>query len=383
MILKTKGTAHLVQSTIIGRVTRHPIETQENLILIAEQDLPRDASPYKAVLTELTTDRISIDKPCVYGVGQLDFLVDGDIVAVHSDGIINTLYRVKSHQNFLLVTERCNSNCLMCSQPPKDREDIPFRMTIHRQLIPLIPKDCPELGITGGEPTLAGELFFELLHLLQSELPDTEIHCLTNGRVFAWPHIAKRLGLMKYNRLMLGIPVYSDYYQVHDYIVQAKDAFHQTIQGIYHLAEWGQRMEIRVVLHRKSLPRLRKLSHFLYRNLPFIEHVAFMGLEYQGYTPHNFSKLWIDPVEYMDDLQYAVEYLSEKGVNVSIYNLQLCLLPRELWQFSRKSISDWKNVYVDECTKCDMMQSCAGLFASNSKLVNKGLKALQQEESGR
>lgn len=65
-----------------------------------------------------------------------------------------------------------------------------------------------------------------------------------------------------------------------------------------------------------------------------------MGLEYQGYTPHNINKLWIDPVEYMDDLGEAVYFLSNKGMNVSIYNSQLCLLPEELWKFNKKSISD-------------------------------------------
>lgn len=73
----------------------------------------------------------------------------------------------------------------MCSQPPRDRDDIPYFSSIYKQLIPLIPKDCKEIGITGGEPTLLGELFFELLELIKTQLPNTEVHCLTNGRTLA------------------------------------------------------------------------------------------------------------------------------------------------------------------------------------------------------
>jgi His-Xaa-Ser system radical SAM maturase HxsC len=374
MLLKTRGIPYQVNEPIVARVTRNPSSIVGNEILIAENSLRDiDLFAFRAVLTNIDFDH-EILVPCVSFVETFDHLGEGDIVVVNSDGIINTLYRVNSHQNFLLATERCNSNCLMCSQPPKDRDDISYLYNIHKQLIPLIPKSCIELGITGGEPTLMGSLFFEMLGLIKSELPEAELHCLTNGRSFAWSNISGELGKMGYNRLMLGIPLYSDYYQVHDYIVQAKDAFNQTIKGLYNLASFGQRIEIRVVLHKQSIPRLVKLAKFIYKNLPFVEHVTFMGLEYQGYTPHNIQKLWIDPIDYMNELDEATDYLSGRGINVSIYNSQLCLMPKNLWKYNKRSISDWKNIYLNECTNCALINECGGLFASCDKMHSKHLK---------
>jgi His-Xaa-Ser system radical SAM maturase HxsC len=231
----------------------------------------------------------------------------------------------------------------------------------------MIPRDCPELCISGGEPTLMGPLFFDLLSTIKSYLPDTEIHLLTNGRSFAWHSMAEQLGDLAYDRLMLGIPVYSDYYQVHDYIVQARDAFHQTILGLHNLARYNQRIEIRVVLHQQSIPRLTKLARYIYKNLPFAEHVTLMGLEYVGYTPHNIDKLWIDPYDYMNELGEAVEFLAGQGMHVSIYNTQLCVLPESLWKYARKSISDWKQSYLPECDRCAKLQDCGGLFTWNLK----------------
>jgi His-Xaa-Ser system radical SAM maturase HxsC len=376
MLLKTKGISRRISEPIVAKVTRDRSSGEPNQILISENDIPsNDLSNFKAILSTQAVGSVYAHHPSVYSVQTFSHLSDGDIVVVNPDGIINTLYRVNSYHNFLLVTERCNSNCLMCSQPPRDRNDIPYLFSIYKQLIPLIPKDCFELGITGGEPTLMGDLFFELLELLKRELPETEVHCLSNGRAFAWDKFSERLATLQLDRLMLGIPLYSDHYQVHDYIVQARDAFNQTMRGLYSLAVRQQRIEIRVVLHKQSIPRLTRLAKYIYKNLPFVEHVAFMGLEYEGYTPHNIDRLWADPTEYMDELEDAINFLSAMGMNVSIYNSQLCLLPQSLWKHNRKSISDWKNIYLDECSKCTMINECGGLFASGEKMHGKFIKA--------
>jgi His-Xaa-Ser system radical SAM maturase HxsC len=376
MLLKTKGVPYRIARPIVAKVTRNPSTPSANSALIVEERFPSGGvDSFRAVLTNRPLEDTRVTMPVIHSVSNFDHLAEGDIVVINTDGVINTIYRVGSHQNFLLVTERCNSNCLMCSQPPKDRNDIPYLFDVCKELVPLIPKDAHEIGITGGEPTILGDLFFDLLQLIKSELPNTEVHCLTNGRSFAWNKMALKLGEMNYNKLMLGIPLYSDYYRVHDYIVQAKNAFDQTMQGLYNLAEQHQRIEIRIVLHKQSIPRLTKLAHYIYRNLPFVEHVAFMGLEYQGYTPHNIDKLWIEPKEYVNDLVEATDFLSDRGLNVSVYNLPLCVMPRELWKYNKKSISDWKNIYLEECTKCVLSSDCGGLFISNEKILRKYVKA--------
>lgn len=368
MLLRTKGKSLNIDSHLVGKVTRKPELLDENSFLLIDDSITELPSVnFMGVLSCQDEYELQSDENVVFKIPTLNHLTEGDLISVGNDGNINTLYRVNSIHNTLLATERCNSNCLMCSQPPRDKNDIPLYYQIHKKLIPLIPKDCYELGISGGEPTLMGDLFYDLLAQIKNELPDTEIHVLTNGRSFAWNHMAEKLGELNHNRLMLGIPVYADYYQVHDYIVQAENAFYQTILGLHNLARYNQRLEIRVVLHKQSIPRLTRLAKYIYKNLPFVEHVTFMGLEYVGYTPHNIQKLWIDPYDYQNELEEAVEFLAGQGMNVSIYNTPLCLLPERLWQFARKSISDWKNDYLPVCTTCTKFDECGGLFTWNLK----------------
>lgn len=369
MQLRTKGKPINIEQHLVGKVTRNTENLDEKTFLLVDNktacEIPN--SNFLGILTTQEEYQLKNGENVVFKIPTLQHLEDGDLISVGNDGNINTLYRINSNHNTLLATERCNSNCLMCSQPPKDRNDIPLLYKIHKELIPLIPKDCIELGVSGGEPTLMGELFFSLMEQLKEQLPNTEIHVLTNGRSFAWNHMAEKLGQIDNRRLMLGIPVYSDYYQSHDYIVQAENAFYQTILGLHNLSRYDQRLEIRVVLHKQSIPRLTKLAKYIYKNLPFVEHVAFMGLEYIGYTPKNIDKLWIDPYDYQEELSEAVEYLSGQGMHVSIYNTPLCVLPERVWKFARKSISDWKNDYLPECTTCTKLNDCGGLFTWNLK----------------
>jgi His-Xaa-Ser system radical SAM maturase HxsC len=286
-------------------------------------------------------------------------LKSGDVVVLHPRGHIRTLFRPDSDYNALLVTERCNSFCLMCSQPPINRDDSEL-VDINLETIRLMNPAPRSLGITGGEPTLLGEGLFRILRELDRRLPDTDVHMLTNGRRFAWPEFTAEFMEPRHPKVTLGIPLYADDARIHDHVVQARGAFDQTVQGLHLVARYEQPIEIRIVLHALTIPRLKHLAEYIYRNIPFASHVAFMGLEITGFTRPNLRQLWIDPYDYLRELEVAVEYLAIRGMNVSIYNHQLCVIPRSLWRFARKSISDWKNLYFEACEACAVHEKCGG-----------------------
>lgn len=295
---------------------------------------------------------------------SMDYLAYGDIVRVSpAAGHISVLYRRNSASNSMLLTERCNSFCIMCSQPPKLSDDS-YLVDAYLEAIPLMSPDTAELGITGGEPTLLGQRLFDLLAACKAHLPCTAIHMLTNGRMFNYLSLAEELARIDHPNLVLGIPVYSDIASKHDFVVQAAGAFDQTIRGIMNLERCGVRIEVRVVLHRHTIGRLPQLARFLARNLPFVEHVALMGLEPMGFARANLEAIWVDPIDYQPALRSAVDVLSRAGMNVSIYNHQLCTLPEELWPYARKSISDWKNEFFETCSECAVNEACGGFFAS-------------------
>jgi His-Xaa-Ser system radical SAM maturase HxsC len=281
--------------------------------------------------------------------------------------------RSRHPHNTLFATERCNSNCLMCSQPPIDKDDMKALTERNLKLIDLLSPAPEYLCITGGEPTLLGERLLTILNKLRDVLPSTYVHILTNGRRFAWAEFTSNFAEVGHPSLSVGIPLYADHAELHDYVVQARDAFDQTVLGLHQLARYGIETEIRVVLHALTVPRLTHLAEYICRNLTFVDHVAFMGMEHIGYAPRNMGELWIDPVDYQEELESGVTILARFGIDVRIYNLQLCVLKQSLWKYSKQSISDWKKAYREVCKDCAVRERCGGFFHWDTKAVSRGI----------
>jgi His-Xaa-Ser system radical SAM maturase HxsC len=390
MRLYSRGQAATIEKPVMGKLTRHPVsdpECRSDYIIFGD---PRalagfagDVSGYAGVFDPagvMNTQGL----PVVTGAPHLSYLEEDDVVLLLPSGSVNVLYRRRSEHNTILVTERCNSFCLMCSQPPREVDDS-HRVGEILRLLELIDPHTREIGLSGGEPTLLGDALLKILSKAREVLPTTALHMLTNGRRFLNSDYAQRLGAIAHPDLMLGIPLYSDLDYLHDYVVQARGAFQETVAGLYNLASAGVRVEIRVVLHAQTVERLPELAEFIGRNLPFVSHVALMGLEMFGFTHKNLPVLWIDPVDYAPQLEQATKTLALHGLNTSIYNHQLCTIPRTLWPFARKSISDWKNVYLDACGDCGMREYCGGFFQSATKRHSSHIRALPppSPEAGR
>ena len=354
---------------IVSREHRPPGERQDRVLLVDEIPTPNgELSGYTAVLSG-DKGNLQNEIPAIFSLRETEHLRTGDIIALEpKNGFVRTLYRPDSDYNVIFATHRCNSNCLMCSQPPQDRDDIEASFIRNRKLVGLIEKPPTRLTITGGEPTLMGDRLFDIIRNLRDRFPHTYVHMLTNGRIFAWSAFTSRLADIKHPDFVLGVPLYSDDPSVHDHVVQARNAFDQTVLGLQQLAHFGLRVEIRVVLHALTVPRLPQLAEYIYRNLTFAEHIALMGLENIGYASRNMEQLWIDPFDYQNEIEEAIEILSTRGMNVSIYNHQLCVLRPTLWKFARKSISDWKNIYLEKCEFCGVRSRCGGFFQWATKL---------------
>lgn len=304
-------------------------------------------------------DEVSVTNlrdPAVVGPGDVVRLREGS-------SLVSVLYRRGSAANVLFITEQCNSRCLMCSQPPRDEDDR-WRTNELLDLIPLIDGNEVQLGVTGGEPTLHPEGLLGVLEQCELYLPDAHLHVLTNGRQFRDRDLAERLVDAAGDRATWAVPLYADNPWRHDEIVDAEGAFEETLQGLAELARLGARVEIRVVLHALSIPRLVPLSDLIWRRLPFVEHVALMGLEPMGLAKSNRERLWVDPADYAEPLEIATRRLADRGMKVSIYNLPLCVLPQSVWPYARQSISDWKNKLLPCCEPCLVKDKCAGFFES-------------------
>jgi His-Xaa-Ser system radical SAM maturase HxsC len=263
----------------------------------------------------------------------------------------------------------------MCCQPPQKDDDFNFCFNQNIKLIKSAPKETKVVCITGGEPTLAGDSFIELVSLVRKELPLTDIHVLSNGRAFSDNEFVHKLKVAGEDKVFIGVPLHSDFFRDHDIISGAKGAFNETMLGIYNLANEGILIELRIVINKLNYYRLPQLAKYIFKNLYFVSWVAFMGMEDTGWASKNAETIWVEPIDYASQLCRAVKELDDWDIPVAIYNIPLCLLPTEYHRFATRSISDWKTRYLDICNDCSVRFECCGLFGTSMRNYQ-GLKAI-------
>jgi His-Xaa-Ser system radical SAM maturase HxsC len=328
--------------------------------LILGSDTPAGAGLY------LSFDVNSVGPgPTVHLPEPLRHVTPGDVLVVSEDGTrVGVAWKATATHNSILLTERCDHYCLMCSQPPKERDDSYLYRRAER-IVDALPKSARAVSLTGGEPTIDPGAFLELVRHIVDQRPDLSVHILSNGRRFADRAFTAEYSDSTPGDFMVGIPLYAGEPALHDYIVQAEGAFNETVKGVLNLVAAGSAVELRVVIQKANVGQLAEAAHFIVRNLPFVNQVALMGLEMTGLARPNADLVWVDPHEYREQLREAFRLLDRAGVHTRIYNHQLCLIDQALWPAAVQSISDWKNDYPAVCDSCVVKDRCAGVFTTS------------------
>lgn len=287
----------------------------------------------------------------------------GDVVAITpARAEVQVLYRESDAHHTVFLTNRCNSRCVMCSQPPTPQDDSWLieeakRLAVHIGSAPSV------LGFTGGEPLLLRQGLREVLETFCQSLPDTQFEVLTNGRLLSDAALVRQLLLKLPKRVSWMVPLYGHADFLHDSVVQAPGAFDQTIGGLLNLHYFEQCIQLRVVLIKPVLEILPELCRFVTSNLPFVREVALMGCEPIGFALANRTSCEVDIRKYEKEMYRSVRILTLGGISAALMNLPLCGLPEGLWSLAHRSISDWKQTYAVECTDCSVRSTCCGLFA--------------------
>lgn len=287
----------------------------------------------------------------------------GDVVAVSDERrYVHVLFRESDVHHTVFLTNRCNSNCLMCSQPPTPQDDSWLvneakAIATHMRISPSL------LGFTGGEPLLLGSKLREVFNCFLEHHPDIEFDLLTNGRLLANKKLAKELLKGLPNKVTWMVPLYGHADFLHDFVVQSPGAFEQTLEALLILQSYQQPVQLRIVLIEPVLKFLPDLCEFIGKNLPFVKEVSIMGCEPIGFALANKELCQVDLGDWLQELEEGVSWLRRSLLTPVIMNIPLCALPRGLWPYAHQSISDWKRVFADECKTCSVKDDCSGLFS--------------------
>ncbi|MGY8914668.1 MAG: His-Xaa-Ser system radical SAM maturase HxsC [Flavobacteriales bacterium] len=353
------------------------------LVLVTEDDIKNAIQLMQSELGNIyfcCNENINFPERYLNKVIITGGLEDFDVVVLSPNmNHIQVLLRKSDSHHTVFLTNRCNSNCLMCSQPPTKHDDswlVEEAKTIARHT--LFNPDI--IGFTGGEPTLLGEQLGEIIEIFHQYLPNTVFDILTNGRLLGHDAYAEQILAGLKAPVSWMVPLYGHADFVHDFMVQSKGAFSETLNGLLNLHQYRQSIQLRVVLTVTTLKNLEYIAEFIIKNLPFVREVALMGCEPIGFALSNIQECNVDITEYSTVLERVLIQLDEAKLRPILMNMPLCLISELSHKYAAKSISDWKQKYEAECEGCALLHQCSGVFAwDNNNWMKPKLKNFHKE----
>ncbi|WP_129794050.1 His-Xaa-Ser system radical SAM maturase HxsC [Sphingosinicella sp. CPCC 101087] len=299
------------------------------------------------------------DQGLIEIVGQPSAALDGDVVLVDPGAeSAHRLLRAGSRHNTLMVTERCDQLCIMCSQPPKKTHQDRFA---YFERACLLAAHGETIGLSGGEPTLYKERLLAFLEYVIERRPDLSFHVLTNGQHFEEAEI-DRLADRRFRNVVWGIPLYAAEPSLHDQIVAKSGAFLRLERSLRHLIMAGARVELRTVVLQPNWTALDALACHVTTYLRFVEQWSIMQLENIGFARGRWSALYVDPSAEFGPLAQAIDRALLFGVRPALFNFPRCSVPQPYRKFAIASISDWKQKFAPDCCSCAERSDCSGFF---------------------
>lgn len=372
-----RGNIHIKNEYIIGKIIKNKNveEKREEYIQVLDNNtLDLFENGYKAYIFEEEPQQLELNKlNYCYNIKDYNTLINYDVIEIIQDSHIRVLYRDDSEDNAIVVTNQCNSNCIMCpdSDIVRNSKENPAIQKLIDQ-IRAIPDDTKHITITGGEPGLLKNGLITVLKECKENLPNTEFLLLSNGRVFSNTDFTDKVKENIPQNCRIAIPIYSNQAYLHDEITRAKGSFSQAVVGVKKLLERDIDVEIRIVVMKKNYKSLEEISKFIAQELPKVKIVNIMAMEMTGNAYKRKEELWINFDEVSKYLYNACLTIIKAGIIVNLYNFPLCSLDRRLYSIARKSITDYKIRYKEECDDCIAKEECGGFF--NSTINMKDIK---------
>jgi len=270
------------------------------------------------------------------------------------------------------IWNRCNNNCIMCTNSSNFRNKIDpdfLRLETLIRNIKSFGKIKESITLSGGEPTIHPE-FLNLLKWLRKQFPQTKITIATNGRMLCYPEFAKKCFLI--NNLTFGIAIHGYNAQMHDNITRVKGSFSQTIAGIHNVLKYrnsSHQLEIRIILIRQNYKYLDKILNLIINEFSSVDRMVLLFQEMEGVCGENFKKVGITHKEVKKYLPPLFKKWKKKFKHLRLYHFPLCAIDFNLWKYSWRTLRKDEVTFLPSCNKCLYKKYCLGIHKDYLKLI--------------
>lgn len=292
------------------------------------------------------------------------------------------------------VWNKCDNKCVMCTNEPSFARQAAAHYGLRGQVAklerwlkglgPVYLKNAGRaefVSLTGGEPTLHPD-FFKLLAYFRLRLPGVPITLLSNGRRFGDRAFAEKFCAAARPPFAVAVALHGPDARRHDAVSGVRGSFAQTVRGFRNLLSLpgAPFLEIRLVLHKKSIAALDRTLRFLLENFPDTSayRVTAIHYEIEGMSLANHKKVALRLTDSARKLGACLP-LIRKFKDFRLYHFPLCLVRRELRPLCWITLPPEDRVYpAEKCGRCAARKKCLGLMAEYDKCFGRAeLRALK------
>jgi len=273
----------------------------------------------------------------------------------------------------ICVWNKCNSKCIMCTNPSDFMARDPFKDYGLNQLKGRISaaKIFDEKGnltddkiiFTGGEPTIHPD-FFKLLTFTRKKYPPVTIELDTNGRRFCYPSFTKKVLSFKPVNIYISLHGFNE--KTHDAITRTPGSFSQTVKGIENLLRYKRlglnELELRIIITKLTYQYAEKILKFIKENFPGINRVVIIFMEMEGQAGENFEIVGITYTE-LKKFKFIPKMNKwiRKFPEFRFYHFPLCTIDPSLWKYTWRTVEDYELTSLPRCNKCLYKKYCLGI----------------------
>ena len=268
----------------------------------------------------------------------------------------------------LCIWDKCNNNCLMCSNPQQswpafdgsfDYSYAAIIKRLEKQRQDIEASDC--IYITGGEPT-AHLKFLDILSFLGNNFPKQKIKLLSNARRFFYTDFTRNT-LNSLNNLEIEASLYGPNPEIHDRVTGSPGSFEQTVKGLKNLFTLGNGkcpLSVRFVVNGLSYEYIEETLALVKEGLSGVKSFMIMFMEYEGKALNNLDKIGVSYTQARPFLDQA-KRLFKGHPEVRLYHFPLCQIDKDMWPHSWDTWPLEEVEFLDKCRSCVFQKYCVGV----------------------
>lgn len=290
----------------------------------------------------------------------------------------------------ICIWNKCNSKCIMCTNPSDFQARNPYKDYGFSQLKKRIEaaKIFAKNGeliddkviLTGGEPTIHPD-FFKILSFIRKKFPQVIIELDTNGRRFYYSSFTKKV--LEFGRVNIYTSLHGFDSKTHDAITRTPGTFSQTVKGIQNILKYKKlglhELELRIIITKLTYQYTEKILQFIKENFSQVDRVVIIFMEMEGQAGKNFKIVGLTHTEFQKFIPKIAEWIGKfKGFR--FYHFPLCTIDPSLWKYAWRTLPDYEVTFVSGCKNCRYKKYCLGIHRDYlEKVGNKEFKPIRKK----